>query len=250
MLSHKQNITKGVFMGKALLKSKYVVTEKGEHIALGFHATKGYDEWCSISENELAAQLSALQANKEREEILDKIEDGSLITVFNTISKGDIFWQGTVDLEYKNRHRPFPMNPQYGQQEIFGMWVRGLQANLDPETWAAMFFLDLPATLERDGKLYHGSLDPFFETGTEGVIWSLSEYAEKCGYDTLHCLQNGDRLTVYSSVSDGDIDLKTRLTFKDAAEDKRQKREPNEIPFEKWQQLFYQNRPVLIQKPK
>lgn len=236
-------------MAYGLLKSEYIVTERGEHIGGGLYASKGYKEWGSVSSDAVINRLKALQANQVSKEQVTPIDDGSLITVFNTITKGDIFWQGTVDLEYKNRHRPFPANPQYGQQEIFGMWVRGLQADLQPETWAAMFFLGLPAILERDGKTYHGSLDPFFETGTEGVIWSLSEYADQCSYSTLHPLSDGDKLTVYSRVTDGNVDLATKISFEQMDKEKGYARKPKEISLEKWEQLFYQNRPVRIHKP-
>lgn len=39
-------------------------------------------------------------------------------------------------------------------------------------------------------------LEAYFETGTEGIIWSMCTDNE--GYDGLHCLQDGDELTVYT----------------------------------------------------
>ena len=41
-----------------------------------------------------------------------------------------------------------------------------------------------------------GVLDAYFETGTEGVIWSVYEDG-KTGYDGLNCLHTGDHLTIY-----------------------------------------------------
>lgn len=47
-----------------------------------------------------------------------------------------------------------------------------------------------------------GKLEPFFETGSEGIHWSL--YDEKTpGYAGLYPLQNGDYLTVFGP--DGEI---------------------------------------------
>jgi hypothetical protein len=134
-----------------------------------------------------------------------KLESGTLITIFNTISKGEVLWSDTVSLERKRRYQTFPRNPQYGQQEVFGMWVHGFEEKLSPKNWASMFFNHLPAKLEKpDGSVVYGALEPFFETGTEGVIWSLLEYG-KTGYDALHSVSNDDNLTVYKSVTDGNI---------------------------------------------
>lgn len=44
-----------------------------------------------------------------------------------------------------------------------------------------------------------GTLDPFFETGTEGVIWSLV-VAGMPGYDGLFSLHDGDELVIYNAT--------------------------------------------------
>ncbi len=39
-------------------------------------------------------------------------------------------------------------------------------------------------------------LDAYFETGTEGILWSVQ--IENLGYDGLYILENGDELIVYT----------------------------------------------------
>ena len=56
-----------------------------------------------------------------------------------------VAWRGTIELEFKSRWRPYPLNPKHGQQEVGGMWVNGLQKNEDPDAWAKLFFLNSPA---------------------------------------------------------------------------------------------------------
>lgn len=61
----------------------------------------------------------------------------------------EILWEGVIDLEYKRCYQPYPLNPQYGQQTIFGYWIRGLQKSLDSEVLAKMFFDNLKAEFIR-----------------------------------------------------------------------------------------------------
>jgi len=57
-------------------------------------------------------------------------------------------------------------------------------------------------------KTYRGVLSPWFETGTEGIVWTLYEDGKK-GYDAMRIIENGDRLKVWREsgeiVFDGEI---------------------------------------------
>lgn len=63
-----------------------------------------------------------------------------------------------------------------------------------------------------------GKLEPFSETGTEGVVWSLHEDGVD-GYDGLNCLCQGDYLTVYDPkdstkiVWEGNIDFEYERNY-------------------------------------
>jgi hypothetical protein len=168
-----------------------------------------------------------------------KFHSGDLVKIFKTITDGDVFWQDTIALDREDYHH-------------------GYQKGMDSDDWVSMFYLQLPAKLVRkDGTVIFGSTDAFAETGSEGPIWSVNEYG-KNSYDALNCLQDGDKLTVYSMVRDGEIDWQGRLSFtpedvKDLElNDKGYKveimREALHMPTKEWHQLSWQERPVRIEK--
>ena len=73
------------------------------------------------------------------------LEGGDELLVYDEL--GSVAWQGIVSLEYERRYRPYPTNPEFGQQEAFGAWVHGFQEDVDPETWARWFFDRRPAVV-------------------------------------------------------------------------------------------------------
>jgi len=157
----------------------------------------------------------ALAQENTREFKTDLLRSGDLIKVFNTVSKGEIYWSGTIDMEYDRNQTPYGENLEFSQQMIHDQWVHGAQADMEPEAWSAMFHANLAAKLEKqDGTVIYGSLHPFCETGTEGILWSVSEFS-KAGYKGSHRLNDGDNLTVYSKVLDGNVAFEGRLDFED-----------------------------------
>ena len=71
---------------------------------------------------------------------LHALRDGDRLTVYADDEGNTVLWEGVVELEYKRLWRPYPMNPESGQQAIFGHWVHGFQAGLEPDVWARWFF--------------------------------------------------------------------------------------------------------------
>jgi hypothetical protein len=78
-------------------------------------------------------------------EALNILKDGDYLFVED--GKGEIEWEGIVSLDWDIRYRPYPTNPEYGQQEVLGYWVHGLQRGIDPERWAKWFFESRPAVV-------------------------------------------------------------------------------------------------------
>ncbi len=75
------------------------------------------------------------------------LEYGDYLTVFDPEDPTKIVWKGTIDYDWERNRRPYPLNPQYGQQEVGGMWVHGLQVDVEPNDWATWFFKTYPAEL-------------------------------------------------------------------------------------------------------
>lgn len=80
------------------------------------------------------------------------LENGDELVIYG--QDGTVAWQGVIALEYKRRQRPYPMNPQYSQQEVLGRWVNGLQEGVDPEVWAQAFFQQAPAVVRPGPRAY------------------------------------------------------------------------------------------------
>lgn len=159
-----------------------------------------------------------------------RFQSGDLVKIFKTVTEGDPYWIGTVKLDRSDYHH-------------------GLQEGMDKEKWSSMFFKEMPVKLERDGKVIFGAMEPFCETGTEGVIWSVREYG-KSGYDGLVTLKDGDKLTVYANVRDGEVEWEGELDF---GPDEITKhgwtevvREPKHMKTEDWLQLCWESRPAII----
>lgn len=158
------------------------------------------------------------------------LKKGDLVKIFRTVSDADILWDGVVDLDRS-------------------AFFRGVQKAMPHRQWAHMFFEELPAKLIRNGVVRFGALHPFCETGTEGIVWSLSEYG-KPGYAGLNMLEDGDRLTVYSAVRDGALDWQGKLDFlpeqPTLIDYTTILREPTHMDTRRWMNMIWERRPVVV----
>jgi hypothetical protein len=169
---------------------------------------------------------------------VERLESDTNISLFRTITEGTIRWEGNISLDRANYHH-------------------GYQRGLTEKEWVTMFHSTLPARLnKKDGRSLYGALEAFSETGTEGPIWMLSEFG-KNGYGSLEGLDDGDKLTVFSCVFNGEIDWNGRLSFgedspfsipldKSANFKYQLMRKTFHMPTAQWMWLTFQNRPCVI----
>lgn len=78
---------------------------------------------------------------------LNCLKDGDFLRIFDIDNPSKVIWEGIIDLEWERNYRNYPRNPEYGQQEIGGFWVRGIQSTVTPEQWAQWFFKEYPAEM-------------------------------------------------------------------------------------------------------
>jgi hypothetical protein len=99
---------------------------------------------------------SLYEDGKEGYDALQVIDQGDYLTIFDPENPTKVVWEGNIDLEWERNYHPYPMNPQYGQQAIMGMWVHGIQRNVEPDDWGTWFFKAYPAELIKSeiGRLF------------------------------------------------------------------------------------------------
>jgi hypothetical protein len=208
--------------------------EMNKEIAhLGVRTYRAAYDWGFIKYDDLAVNN---KGKKDKDHFIPEglvpFIKGDLVKVFKTVTDGDVLWSGKIKLDRTDYHH-------------------GLQSGLEKSKWAAMFFDSLPAKLtKKDGSVVFGSLDPFCETGTEGVIWSLQEYG-KSGYAGLHCLEDGEHLSVYSEVRDGKVEWQGRLDFGPEKVKKIENwaevlRETKHMDTKQWLQMSFDKRPIVL----
>lgn len=126
-----------------------------------------------------------------------ELQNGDLIRVFNSITDGRKLMALTVDFVHAARGQNF-------------------QKDMDHELWYALCANHLPAKLKKpDGRIIDGTLNPFTEQGMEGYIaWSLFDFKND-SYNSLHPLETGDELTIFTEVTQGNILWQNRLAMED-----------------------------------
>lgn len=70
-------------------------------------------------------------------EALQTICEGDHLTILDWV--GEIVWRGFIRCDKKIGFRPYPMNPECGQQCALGHWVHWIQRGFKPDAWARFF---------------------------------------------------------------------------------------------------------------
>jgi hypothetical protein len=101
---------------------------------------------------------------------LNCLADGDYLKIFDKEDPTKVVWEGIIDLEWERNYRKYPMNPEYGQQEVGGFWVHGLQSDVTPQQWGHWFFKAYPAELVKGPLL--NRLTPVKSSTISGYHWT------------------------------------------------------------------------------
>lgn len=87
------------------------------------------------------------------------------------------------------------------QEPFYAAWAeRAAYVDLSPDGYTIQRIkIDVACERSPPTKVIFGVLEDFFETGTEGVVWSVYDEDER-GYDGLHPIDEGDHLTILDEL--------------------------------------------------
>jgi hypothetical protein len=78
---------------------------------------------------------------------LNVLKNGDYLIILDKKESDKVIWEGYIELDYQINYRPYPMNPQYGQQAIGNFWVHGVQKDFNPDKWLQLFMQENPVRL-------------------------------------------------------------------------------------------------------
>ena len=178
---------------------------------------------------------------------------------------GDVLYSGTGERNYLSHHTTILNNRDIGQLVPWPegcrsqglLFIHGLPKNVSINGWLRAIDAGLkvqlepiPALMDEDEECVSGLLEPFFETGTEGIVWSVYDPRQLGGsYEGLHPLQDGDELTIYSE--DGSQILwqgTIQLEYKEYPYE-IQGIQAN-VDHKVWAKMFFDELPAILKKRK
>lgn len=103
-----------------------------------------------------------------------------------------VMWEGTIKLEYKRNFIKYN-DEDYGQQAVAGFWVNGLQEDVEPDLWYAMFKDARRAILRPVASRRHKQPHPF-EGSSADMEARLRTLPEKSPTPSPYAVQNQEQL--------------------------------------------------------
>ena len=190
------------------------------------------------------ARLKVMETHTAQTKPTHQIPTGSLVTIFNTISTGEVLWSGKLHLEDVENDHLLSRHPDLKNSNwIADTDTKTFNRKQSPLEWASYATSENPATLtKKDGTVLHGRLSKYFEMGIAHDLIVFEEMSDtKSGYDIQHILQTNDHLTVYKTVEDGNIFWQGRVDFNTYAK-------PVRIPGERSEALNETTRRTLAEE--
>jgi hypothetical protein len=77
------------------------------------------------------------------------IDRKDYLEIFDT-ETGEVVFAGKIDPDYKIGYRPYPLNPEYGQQVSCGMYCHWIQSGFKPDDWGKFFINNFHVELEQN----------------------------------------------------------------------------------------------------
>lgn len=210
--------------------------EQNKEIAhLGFRTFRGGTDYSYREYRHMCTNMSMSDAQRFRKQRAPRtlFQSGDLVRVFKTVSDGDVAWQGKISFDRKQYHH-------------------GYQRSIPHAKWEHMFKSGMTCKVERpQGQVLYGALDAWaVSSRKDSYMWILREFGKSAQADGIHTLADGDRMTVYSAVRDGEVEWEGRLNFNVVAKGRIGAvdvvRTAKHMNPRMWLQLCHEKRPVIV----
>lgn len=109
-------------------------------------------------------------------------------------------------------------------------------------------------TKAQAGKGIKGILEPFCETGTEGIVWSLQDEkhisadGKQWSYDGLNCLNDGDFLKVFNDAARKKVVWQGEIKLKHPPATRYNRGIQEGVNEDAWAQMFFDAKPGVLYK--
>lgn len=106
----------------------------------------------------------------------------------------------------------------------------------------------------KSGRGIKGILEPFCETGTEGIVWSLQDEkhisadGKQWSYDGLNPLEDGDFLKIFNDAAHKKLIWQGEIKLKHPPATRFNRGVQSGVDERKWAQMFFDGKPGTLYK--